>query len=102
MGDKKNAGRFCVQFNLNDPRHRQVIELLEQQGRRKAQFIVEAVLRDGDAPAGPDMAQLKRQVEAWVRELLSQQTVIDNVAPDGTDAELKAAIQGVMAGWAST
>ena len=94
MGEKKNTGRFCLQFNLSDPRHLQAIELLERQGRRKAQFIVEAVLREGDAAAWPDLVQLRRQVEAWVEELLVQQS---QAAPPGMSTDLKAAIKGVMA-----
>jgi hypothetical protein len=42
--DKRNIGRFCVQFNITNPRHLQVVELLEAQGRRKSQYITEAVL----------------------------------------------------------
>jgi len=95
MAEKKNAGRFCVQFNPSDPRHQQIIELLEQQGRRKAQFIVEAVLREGDSAAIPDMAQLKRQVEAWVEHLLDKQP--QEASPAASD-DLKAAIQSAMAG----
>ena len=42
--EKKNTERFCIQFNSADPKHLQVIQLLEAQGRRKAQYIAEAVL----------------------------------------------------------
>lgn len=44
MGEKKKPGRFTLQFNLEDPQQRTVSELLEQQGRHKAQFITSAVL----------------------------------------------------------
>lgn len=44
MGAKKNPGRFTLHFNLEDPQQRTVSELLEQQGRHKAQFITSAVL----------------------------------------------------------
>lgn len=44
MGDKKKPGRFTLQFNLEDPQQRMVSELLEQQGRHKAQFLTNAVL----------------------------------------------------------
>lgn len=44
MGEKKKPGRFTLQFNLDDPQQRTVSELLEQQGRHKAQFITSAVL----------------------------------------------------------
>ena len=89
MSSKKNHGRFCVQFNLNDPRHRQVVEILERQGRRKAQFIVDMVLADADTAA------LQQMVEPIVKQLLARQPA----APAGADDELKSAIQGVMAKW---
>ncbi len=44
MSDKKKPGRFTIQFNLEDPQQLAVSRLLEQQGRRKAQFITSAVL----------------------------------------------------------
>lgn len=45
MNEKKAPGRFTLQFNLKDPQQRAVSELLEQQGRHKAQFITSAILR---------------------------------------------------------
>jgi len=44
MGEKKKPGRFTLQFNQEDPQQRMVSELLEQQGRHKAQFLTSAVL----------------------------------------------------------
>lgn len=44
MGEKKAPGRFTIHFNLKDPQQRKVSELLEQQGRHKAQFLTNAVL----------------------------------------------------------
>lgn len=44
MSEKKAPGRFTLQFNLKDPQQRAVSELLEQQGRHKAQFITSAIL----------------------------------------------------------
>ena len=44
MGGKKQPGRFTIQFNAADPQQRQVIELLNQQGRGKAVFLTCAVL----------------------------------------------------------
>lgn len=44
MSEKKNPGRFTLQFNMEDPQQRMVAELLEQQGRHKAQFIASAVV----------------------------------------------------------
>jgi len=44
MSEKKKPGRFTLQFNLEDPQQQTVSELLEQQGRHKAQFLTSAVL----------------------------------------------------------
>jgi len=52
-GVKKMPGRFTVQFNMEDPQQRAASEILEQQGRRKSQFLASAILqytRSGGAP----------------------------------------------------
>lgn len=42
---KKSRERFSIKFNLTDPDHKHVIEVLEKQGaRNKAPYIVRAVL----------------------------------------------------------
>lgn len=41
---KKDPYKFTIQFNGGDPSHRQIAEMLNQQGRKKAQFIVNAVM----------------------------------------------------------
>ena len=43
MSEKKDICRFTIQFNPADPCHRKVIELLNSQGRSKAQFISNAI-----------------------------------------------------------
>ena len=45
MGEKKQPGRFTLQFNMEDPQQKTVSELLKQQGRHKAQFITSAILQ---------------------------------------------------------
>ena len=37
MPEKKEQNKFTIQFNPADPAHRQTIDILNQQGRRKAQ-----------------------------------------------------------------
>lgn len=41
---KKDPYKFTIQFNGADPTHIQTAKILNQQGRRKAQFIVNAVM----------------------------------------------------------
>jgi hypothetical protein len=75
MGEKKDAFRFTVQFNAGDPSHQQVAAILNEQGRRKAQFLVNAVIHYINCPESPEAAaapKIDRQtVEQLVREILS-------------------------------
>ena len=41
---KKDIYKFTIQFSSGDPQHQQVAEILNRQGRRKAQFLVNTVL----------------------------------------------------------
>lgn len=74
MGEKKDAFRFTVQFNAGDPSHQQVAAILNEQGRRKAQFLVNAVIHYINCPESPEAAaapKIDRQaVEQLVREIL--------------------------------
>lgn len=75
MGEKKDAFRFTVQFNAGDPSHQQVAAILNEQGRRKAQFLVNAVIHYINCPESPEAVaapKIDRQaVEQLVREILS-------------------------------
>ena len=75
MGEKTDTFRFTVQFNAGDPSHQQVAAILNEQGRRKAQFLVNAVIHYINCPESPEAAaapKIDRQtVEQLVREILS-------------------------------
>lgn len=72
MSEKKKPGRFTLQFNMEDPQQRMASELLEQQGRHKAQFIASAILSyiqhpsqgHGGDPPPIDEATLERMLLA--------------------------------------
>lgn len=72
MAAKKQPGRFTIQFNPADPQQKQVIELLNRQGRRKAVFLTSAVLsycgQAGSAPA--PMALEPALIEQIVQKVL--------------------------------
>ena len=77
MSEKKAPGRFTLQFNLKDPQQRVVSELLEQQGRHKAQFITSAILRYIQGPSphehdsrqpGIDEAALERMLYSFLEK----------------------------------
>ena len=44
---KKDLYKFTIQFNGGDPQHQQTAEILNQQGRRKAQFLVIIRIKSG-------------------------------------------------------
>lgn len=78
MAEKKSSSRFCIQFNEHDSRHLQVIEILNAQGRHKAQYIANAILHYincNHTPAIPqDDAVLRHAVEAMVVEILAKRS----------------------------
>ena len=43
MATKRNPGRFTIQFNMNDPMQMAASNILDRQGRRKAQYITNAI-----------------------------------------------------------
>lgn len=75
--EKKDPGKFTVRFNPADPQQRTVIELLNQQGRYKAQFLTSAILHYVHCSETPDiMGALtagSREIERIVRNVLAQQ-----------------------------
>ncbi len=80
MGAKKDRGRFSIKFNENDPAHRAVIDILEQQGpRQKAQFIANAVLHYIHCSETPDIRITQivdaAFIEKIVLEILKEQGV---------------------------
>lgn len=58
MSEKKNKGRFTIQFNPADPQQLKVAELLEQQGRHKARFLTSVVLHYIHCEETPDITQV--------------------------------------------
>lgn len=82
MAGKKQPGRFTIQFSPADPQQRQVIELLNQQGRRKAVFLTAAVLSycgkstppSGSLPQQLDLTTIEQVVRKVLQEInLSEQ-----------------------------
>jgi len=72
MFEKKDPGKFTVRFNIADPQQRTVIEVLNQQGRYKAQFLTSAVLhytKEIQSVA----AVSSEEIERIVRSVLAQQ-----------------------------
>jgi len=43
MKIKKQEARFTIQFNLDNPRHKEAVKILNEVGRNKAMLIAEAL-----------------------------------------------------------
>lgn len=76
MAQKNNPLRFTVQFSPGDPCHQQTVDILNQQGRRKAQFIVNAVMHYINCSETPDVKPTAIDtalIEGVVRKILAEQ-----------------------------
>lgn len=78
MACKKEPCKFTVQFNPSDPCHQQTVSILNQQGRRKAQFIVNAIMHYLHCTETPEIPQTMpidtTVIESIVRDILEKQS----------------------------
>lgn len=78
MVKKKEDNKFTIQFNPADPQHAQTIDILNQQGRRKAQFITNAVMHYLHCPNTPEIPQPAlidtAAIETIVRRIMEEQS----------------------------
>lgn len=74
---KKDIYKFTIQFSSGDPQHQQVAEILNRQGRRKAQFLVNTVLHYIHCTETPDILQPVPidvdAIETIVRRIMEEQ-----------------------------
>ena len=95
--EKKDPGKFTVRFNMADPQQKAVIDLLNQQGRYKAQFLTSAILHYVHCPETPDIRSGatvdSTEIERIVRHVLAQQqTAAPPVLQQGGQGSGEAAI----------
>ena len=75
MDGKKDPGKFTFRFNLCDSQQRRAAELLNRQGRSKAQFIANAVLYyvDGQPSVLQGVSVMdSEQLRLLVEDILAQ------------------------------
>lgn len=73
MSQKKDICRFTIQFNPADPCHQKVIELLNSQGRSKAQFIANAITHYLYCSQTPDIPQnMPYNIKEMIVEAVNQ------------------------------
>lgn len=63
MADKKSPGRFTLNFNVEDPKQLAVVNILNRQGRTKAQFITDAILHYMNCPESPAIELPSPQID---------------------------------------
>ena len=71
---KKAEYRFNIILNPGDPMHKTAINALNNQGRHKSQFIVNAIVHYvmNDANAGKVMTPDTEEIRSICREILSE------------------------------
>lgn len=78
MTEKREKYKFTIQFSPGDPLHQQTADILNQQGRRKAQFIVNAVQHYIHCSETPEIPQAPpvdtSAIEVIVRRILEEQS----------------------------
>ena len=76
MTPKKDPGKFTVRFNICDPQHKAAVDLLNQQGRSKAQFLTNAVLHYINCTEAPELhvptVLDKKFLEGQIRTILEE------------------------------
>lgn len=73
MSQKKVICRFTIQFNPADPCHQKVIELLNSQGRSKAQFIANAITHYIHCSQTPNIPQnISYNIKDMIVEAVNQ------------------------------
>ena len=75
MDNKKDIARFTIQFNLENPIHAHVVEVLNRQNQRgKARYIANAIQHYQNCDRTPDVEQLSKlnenAIEAIVERIL--------------------------------
>lgn len=84
MVQKKDVSKFTIQFNPADPQHAQVIDILNRQGRRKAQFITNTIMHYLHCSNTPDIPQAApvdtAAIEVIVRRIIEERSKADAVS----------------------
>lgn len=97
MTQKKDPGRFTIRFNFEDPKQRAVVDLLNQQGRLKAQFLTGVVLHYINCVETPEFRPMpvmdRLEIEKIVLSVLEGRREMIGPGKEKTGAESPALIQ---------
>ncbi len=94
---KKDPYKFTIQFNGGDPSHIQIAGMLNQQGRRKAQFIVNAIMHYIHCSETPNILEPMipdiDMLEKVVLQIMERQDKKNNVSGNNTKMEVRRPIK---------
>ena len=103
MTSKMKLDRFSLRFNMNDPQQQRAAEILNRQGRQKAQFLTKAILyymeNYGASHPAPQTMVEEQSLEQAILAVLTKnpdlfhgkETESDNVnAPDLQESQVDA------------
>ena len=92
MAEKKDRAKFTLRFNMADPQQMKTVEILEQQGRRTAQFLTNAVMHYLHCPQTPEIPQQsgigQDELEKRVLEILQRYAAPQQVQKPETVVEV--------------
>ena len=71
MDAKKDPGKFTIRFCMSDPRQKKAVDELNAQGRLKAQFLTNAILRYVGIENKSGISS-RAELEAIVRAMLEE------------------------------
>lgn len=78
MNGEERLYKFTIQFSEGDPLHQQTADILNRQGRRKAQFLVNAVMHYLHCSETPDIPQPPpidtNAIEMIVRRIMAEES----------------------------
>ena len=90
MDGKKDPGKFTVRFNIADPQQRAAAEMLNRQGRCKAQFITNAVLfYTGVTPNGQAFFSSAEVVPQHTTIVAATEAGQDSISVSDADTHIK-------------
>ena len=96
MAEKKDRAKFTLRFNMADPQQMKTVEILEQQGRRTAQFLTNAVMHYLHCPQTPEIPQQsvigQDELEKRVLEILQRYTTPQQVQNPEMPIEMPAEV----------
>ena len=100
MAEKKDRCKFTIQFNPADPAHQQTVDILNQQGRRKAQFLVNAVmhyLHCSETPEIPQATPINTEaIEIIVRRILQEKSTYAPAQQDTPKAKRERHVENMQ------